>query len=139
MIVVRQLPVIGGAGRTIITTACRAGVARRRRSRVLERSQICTTIRITANGRRQRGMRMLLLGLAQQMGRLEVLHAVLAVVVVVRHQQVVRLVVLRAESTVLVRVLGLDVAWESPEQRVQVEGQRRALGHLLLEPLFGTV
>lgn len=82
---------------------------------------------------------MLLLGLAQQMGRLEVLHAVLAVVVVVRHQQVVRLVVLRAESTVLVRVLGLDVAWESPEQRVQVEGQRRALGHLLLEPLFGTV
>lgn len=122
VIVVRHLPVIG-AVRSIVTAARRAGAAiASRLAGVVERTQICTiTIRIDGNWR-QRRMRML----AHQVLRWK-LYVVL---VVVGQHHVVWFV--RAESTVLVRVLGLDVTRKAAQERVQVERKGRGFSHLLL-------
>lgn len=127
VIVVRHLPVIG-AVRSIVTAARRAGAASRLAG-VVERTQICTiTIRIDGNWR-QRRMRML--------GHQVLRWKVYVVLLMVGHHQIVRFV--RAKSTVLVRVLGLDVTRKAAQERVQVERKGRGLSHLLLQPLLGSV
>lgn len=121
MIVVRRhLPVIG-AGQAIITTGRVAIViARRRVAGVMERAQICTIttaarIIVVDGNWGQRGMRML----SANHVLLKVWIVVVVVVVLlllVCHHQIVRF--FGAESTVLVRILGFDVARESAEERL---------------------
>lgn len=74
---------------------------------------------------------------ASQMLLREVYEVLVVRVLLGHHQRVLWLV--RAESAVFVRVLGLDVSRETAQQRVQVQWQGRRFGHLLLQPLLGTV
>lgn len=74
---------------------------------------------------------------ASQMLLREVYEVLVVRVLLGHHQRVLWLV--RAESAVFVRVLRLDVSRETAQQRVQVQWQGRRFGHLLLQPLLGTV